>query len=227
MGTKRLRFLTWIGIVLLALSSHGLCIHGYRGPTGFLKKAIPSVLWVSEEWIDVVQHTMQTYLPRNAEGKHIPRTTGIGSECFQDGSLFLPPSSQAPWRPLCIGGSISVAGQTGFVPRSGHQETPVMGEGCPQLCTYRCLQWHGGQFPLPLRLAASNGNAHSHEELKSPHLLKMSKHRGTALGIRILISEITVSVINPYIYLLIFYLRNPFYVHYFIRASLPLYLFIR
>lgn len=153
-----------------------------------------------------------------------PQGSGLSASKME---VSFPPSSQAPWRPLCIGGSISVAGQTGFVPRSGHQETPVMGEGCPQLCTYRCLQWHGGQFPLPLRLAASNGNAHSHEELKSPHLLKMSKHRGTALGIRILISEITVSVINPYIYLLIFYLRNPFYVHYFIRASLPLYPFIR
>lgn len=49
----------------------------------------------------------------------------------------------------------------------------------------------------------------SHEELESPHLLKMSKHRGTALGIRIRISEITVSVINPYIYLLIFILEIP------------------
>lgn len=80
----------------------------------FLKKAIKTLVWISEEWLGVVrspQTLPRIYLPMNAECDKCPRTRinrdqGWGSSNM--GICFHPPQSGASWRPPCVWCSVSV-----------------------------------------------------------------------------------------------------------------------
>lgn len=158
-GIRMLKSLAVNGLVLLALY---VCIHEYRQPTAFLRKALKPRL---NQWtMDVCGQTLNceciSLWTHCADTSLEPQGPDLWCFHWKSVSTSLKGS-------LCEGCSVSVAEQTAFVSCSEDQWAPVLGEGIPWQRGYRPLQGCVCRFPLALMLVNRNVYTQLSEECMS------------------------------------------------------------
>lgn len=198
------------GLVLLALCIRGLCIHSYGQTTTFLRRAIKTMVWTSEEWMGVVWLSTVVYLPVNVECKYILRTTEIGSDVLPRWKSVSTSLKQClvktPLRMiLCQCGWANWVCGTFWAPRGtchgwGSSRSNV-GAGLSR-DVWAYFHWHSGWL-LVTEMC-------TREVLKNTCLMKVFKYWETASDVWTCIGEITILITNQYICFNFVILEIPF-----------------